>query len=372
MRFEFRIPPEGFDPFAGPGGDKMREGMERGMKALREAMEKADSPEAKEGMKKAMEALERAMTQGRKQAEDAAREGRRAAEGAMKQAEQERRKALDALREQTEELRRRSEDQKLPEEARRKLELLQRDRAELQKRQAEDLHRKVEEAQRLTESYRKRSAEDALRKDATARPQVRLGLQLSRIPDEVAEQVDLPAGEGLLIAGVLSDSAAAKAGVKKNDILVRFNGKPVTADEKAFAEAVAKTAAPRAELVVLRKGKKQTIGVELGEARKPTETRKPDQPRAESRRLRVEPADPVGGPRFNRVEVRVDDGSFTITATMDETKYEIRGRMEDGKPTAESIAIRGGDDKVSAKSFDQVPEKHRAAVKKLLGSVSGN
>ncbi|MFO0851868.1 MAG: M56 family metallopeptidase [Gemmataceae bacterium] len=371
MRFEFRIPPEGFDPFTGPGGDKMREGMERGMKALREAMEKADSPEAKEGMKKAMEALERAMTQGRKQADDAAREGRRAAEGAMKQAEQERRKALDALREQAEELRRRSEDQKLPEEARRKLEQLQRDRSELQKRLGEDMHRKVEEAQRLTESYRKRAAEDMLRKDATARPQVWLGLQLARIPDELAEQIDLPAGEGLLIAGVLPDSAAAKAGVKKNDILVRFNGKPVTADEKAFAEAVAKTAAPRAELVVLRKGKKQTIGVELGEARKPAETRKPDQPRAESRRLRVEVPDAKDGPRFNRVEARVNDDSFTITATMDETKYEIRGRIEDGKPTAESITIRGGDDKVSAKSLDQVPEKHRAAVKKLLGSVSG-
>ncbi|MCK4463980.1 MAG: PDZ domain-containing protein, partial [Candidatus Omnitrophica bacterium] len=50
------------------------------------------------------------------------------------------------------------------------------------------------------------------------------GVQAQEITDELAEYFNLPDKEGVLIAKVLEDSPAKKAGVKEGDIITEFDG----------------------------------------------------------------------------------------------------------------------------------------------------
>ena len=48
------------------------------------------------------------------------------------------------------------------------------------------------------------------------------------IPEEIAEQAGLEQDTGVMIFSVEADSPARKAGLAMGDVLVKFNGKPVT------------------------------------------------------------------------------------------------------------------------------------------------
>ncbi|HET6204491.1 MAG TPA: PDZ domain-containing protein [Planctomycetota bacterium] len=73
-------------------------------------------------------------------------------------------------------------------------------------------------------------------------------------------------GKGLLVQEVTDDSAAAKAGLKVGDVLLKLDGKE-PADQQALAAAVqAHKPGEKVELVYRRGKKEKTIEVELGEA----------------------------------------------------------------------------------------------------------
>ncbi len=81
---------------------------------------------------------------------------------------------------------------------------------------------------------------------------------------EMAAILGLEEGtKGVLIPHVIEDSAAEKAGLKHNDIIVEFNGEPV---EKAdvFRHRVAMVKpGTKVKIVVLRDGKRKTLTVKL-------------------------------------------------------------------------------------------------------------
>ena len=97
--------------------------------------------------------------------------------------------------------------------------------------------------------------------------QGRVGIRVERPSAVLADQLDLPKGRGLVVQDVLPDSAAAKAGLKSHDILLQFNGKPVSNDPAEFSEMVDETKADTPfDVVVLRKGKEETVkGLSLPE-----------------------------------------------------------------------------------------------------------
>jgi Trypsin-like serine proteases, typically periplasmic, contain C-terminal PDZ domain len=64
----------------------------------------------------------------------------------------------------------------------------------------------------------------------------------------------------LVIDQVVADSPAAKGGIKNNDILLEFNGKPVPNNVQEFVRSIHDIKADsKVDAVVLRKGKKETI-----------------------------------------------------------------------------------------------------------------
>src|SRR6185436_5200596 len=68
-----------------------------------------------------------------------------------------------------------------------------------------------------------------------------LGVSIQPITPELATSFGLKGREGALVASVMDDSPAAKAGVKAGDVIVRFNGQAVDSP-RALSTAVAATA----------------------------------------------------------------------------------------------------------------------------------
>jgi beta-lactamase regulating signal transducer with metallopeptidase domain len=104
----------------------------------------------------------------------------------------------------------------------------------------------------------------------------RLGIRVDRPSSVLADQLDLPKGQGLVVQDVLPDSAAAKAGLKPHDVLLQFDGKAVSNDPAEFSELVreAKADTPLS-VVVKRKGKEETIkGLSLPEQKIDPRTRR--------------------------------------------------------------------------------------------------
>jgi serine protease Do len=99
-----------------------------------------------------------------------------------------------------------------------------------------------------------------------------LGVGIQRLTPELAESMKVKSDEGVLVSQVMEGGPAEKAGLKAGDVITEFGGKAVkTPDE--LQNTVAWTApGTRADMVVLRDGKRQTLKV--------TVDKRPEQPEA--------------------------------------------------------------------------------------------
>ena len=92
-----------------------------------------------------------------------------------------------------------------------------------------------------------------------------LGVKIQTLTPELATQLKLSGQTGALIGEVTPNSPAEKAGLKKNDVIIEFDGKGVT-DSRHFRLMVAeKPPGSNVSVKVFRDGKQQTFTVELGE-----------------------------------------------------------------------------------------------------------
>jgi len=93
-----------------------------------------------------------------------------------------------------------------------------------------------------------------------------LGVGIQPVTSELAKEFNLPADQrGALIGQVLPESPAEKAGLKEGDVVIEFNGKPVT-DSRHLRLMVAQTAPDtKVALKVLRDSKEKSLTATLGE-----------------------------------------------------------------------------------------------------------
>ena len=186
----------------------------------------------------------------------------------------------------------------------------------------------------------------------------RLGVRVAAPSPILAAQLDLPRGEGAVIEQVMPDSAAARAGLKANDVLLELAGKAVPADPARLVRLVAGLPADKKiDAVVMRKGKKETIkGLTLSEA-----------PAVDRPRL-------TGAGRFGRL---VNGGSmltlqrngdqFVVIQREGGQTITARGKLVEGKARpSEIIIVQGRGPGQTYGSLDKVPEAQRDQVKSLL------
>ena len=92
-----------------------------------------------------------------------------------------------------------------------------------------------------------------------------LGVEIQEVTPELAQSFGLARPDGALVANVEKDSPAAKAGIKRGDVIVKFNGHEVH-EQHELPELVAETPIKKTvDVEVVRGGKQLTLNVTVGE-----------------------------------------------------------------------------------------------------------
>jgi serine protease Do len=92
-----------------------------------------------------------------------------------------------------------------------------------------------------------------------------LGVQIQKVTPELAESFKLESERGALVADVVEDSPAARAGVKTGDIIVSFNGQEVDGMRKLPRLVAAVPSGTKVKMKVLRRGKLKELRVVIAE-----------------------------------------------------------------------------------------------------------
>ncbi|MDP1840069.1 MAG: DegQ family serine endoprotease, partial [Reyranella sp.] len=92
-----------------------------------------------------------------------------------------------------------------------------------------------------------------------------IGVSYQSVTDDIADSFGLDRARGVLVANVAADGPAAKAGLKRNDIIVNFAGADVL-DLRRFPRLVANArVGSTVDLVVWRQGKEVPLKLRVGE-----------------------------------------------------------------------------------------------------------
>jgi serine protease Do len=111
-----------------------------------------------------------------------------------------------------------------------------------------------------------------------------LGVSIQPLTSALAQSLHLDDTEGVLVADVAPGSPAEKAGLKRGDVIVSFNGHPV--HDPGQLQNLAALTAPGTTVTVqiLRKNQEREVSVELGELpQQPTAARGSEEMQAPSR-----------------------------------------------------------------------------------------
>ena len=127
-----------------------------------------------------------------------------------------------------------------------------------------------------------------------------LGVGVQPITPAIRDALELPGGEGALVAHVTPNGPAAAAGIERGDVIVSFGAKRVV-EPRGLIRSVSETpVGERVAVGLLREGRNQTLEVEVG-------------PLEERRIRRVGAQEPAGAVRFG---FRVTDLSPTLRESL--------------------------------------------------------
>jgi serine protease Do len=92
-----------------------------------------------------------------------------------------------------------------------------------------------------------------------------MGVTLAELTPELADGFGIKGSKGVVVQGVLDGRPAARAGLKRNDVIVELDGAPVTDMQKFRFKVADMPVGSRIHLVVLREGRRLPITLTLAE-----------------------------------------------------------------------------------------------------------
>jgi len=97
-----------------------------------------------------------------------------------------------------------------------------------------------------------------------------IGVYVQKLTPDLAKSFGLEQNKGALVADVIPGSAAEAGGIRRGDIIVKFNGKEID-EMNELPRVVASTPVGKeVEVVVLREGKPLTLQLKVGELKEET------------------------------------------------------------------------------------------------------
>ncbi len=90
-----------------------------------------------------------------------------------------------------------------------------------------------------------------------------IGVYTQAIDEDLKEAFDSDRCEGALIVDVVDDSPAEEAGLRRKDIIIKFNGKKVDNPDMLVDLVRSAEVGDKAEIVYIRKGKEKTATIEI-------------------------------------------------------------------------------------------------------------
>jgi len=124
-----------------------------------------------------------------------------------------------------------------------------------------------------------------LRSGKITRGVIKVGLEPFPLTKEVAQGLGLPNTNGALLRTVEEGGPGDKAGLKPGDVVVEFNGKPVTDNDQLVSMVVATRPGTTVPVTIVRDKKRQPVNVTVGELNLDEEQRQarqtPVEPNAE-------------------------------------------------------------------------------------------
>lgn len=218
----------------------------------------------------------------------------------------------------------------------------------------------------------------------------RLGVSVEKPNELLVEQLDLPKDQGLVVREVRKDSAASKAGIKPNDILLEVDGKAVSSEVSSFLKQLNDIKSDSSvNVTVLRKGRKETLrGLKLPEAKRRTAVISNQEGAAAVAPKMQQLFNPqqfqgLGGQANAFAFAGGNRGVMTTTVRNDDrftTRYQegtlvitITGEVEDGKAKVNEVVVNDGGKSEKYGSVNKVPEQYRDKVKTLIeGNEKGS
>jgi len=90
-----------------------------------------------------------------------------------------------------------------------------------------------------------------------------LGINIQILNDVLAEQLNVPVDRGILINEVYANSPAAEAGLKRGDVIIRFDGRRITDETRIRTLLAEKKPGDKVKLTVLRGRKRLDVKFEV-------------------------------------------------------------------------------------------------------------
>jgi S1-C subfamily serine protease len=94
-----------------------------------------------------------------------------------------------------------------------------------------------------------------------------MGIAIQRVTEDLGKQFGVEEGRGVLVGQVFKGDPADKAGIKEGDILLEFDGSPLTSPTQLSRLAAATPPNKEVKLLLFRDKKKMTINIVLGQQR---------------------------------------------------------------------------------------------------------
>jgi serine protease Do len=153
-----------------------------------------------------------------------------------------------------------------------------------------------------------------------------LGVYIQPVTPELAEKFGLEGDQGALVADVVNGSPADKAGLKRGDVIVAYNGREV-GDTHALPRMVAATpVGEKAEVTVIRGGETKELTVTIGELK-------------EDQMAAAEPGE--AGPADLGMSVQTLTPELAQQLGVDQTEGAVITQVEQNSPADEAGLSRG-------------------------------